>query len=305
MAWRRRPGERVRLSARGVLQAVIPALLTLAIGSCQRPELVPTAAPQAAPTVTTAAPAATPTLAPTSIPADSGWEMIRPALGRRVLNLVDDEGRWLENVTVLRLEPDAFRFGVAYRPGAPQGLGAWQAQTGALLVVNGGFYTEAYVATGLVVSDGAVSGVSYQGFGGMFAVTDAGPTVRSLRETPYDPDEALRAALQSFPLLLAPGGRPAFPEEDGQQARRAVVAQDGAGRLLFLVASRGHFTLHQLSRYLAASDLDLDVALNLDGGPSSGLYLAPTSDGDRPLHVPAFAPLPAVITVHAGAGSSP
>ncbi|MDX1686847.1 MAG: phosphodiester glycosidase family protein, partial [Candidatus Promineifilaceae bacterium] len=174
---------------------------------------------------------------------------------------------------------------------------------GALLLVNGGFYTEEYVATGLIISEGEVSGVSYQGFGGMFAVTDAGPAVRSLREAPYDPAEPLRDALQSFPLLLAPGGRVAFPREDGAQARRTVVAQDVDDRLLFLVASRGHFTLHQLSRYLAASDLGLDVALNLDGGPSSGFLLASATADEPLLHVPAFTLLPAVITVHEAAGS--
>ena len=288
----------------GVLDRRLPiplffALLALTVVGCRSAVLPPTAAPNSA----TATPKPTPTLAPTPIPSDSGWETIRPALETRVLNLVDEEGEWLESIVVLRLEPEAFRFGVAYQPGAPKNLEAWQAQTGALLVVNGGFYTEAYVATGLIISEGTVSGVSYEGFGGMFAVTDEGPVVRSLRETPYDPAEPLQAALQSFPLLLASGGRPAFPEEDGQQARRTVVAQDGNGRLLFLVASRGHFTLYQLSRYLAASDLGLDVALNLDGGPSSGLFLAPPRDGERPLHIPAFAPLPAVITVHDAAGS--
>lgn len=273
------------------------ALLALAVAGCRRDLLAPLVAP-------TASPAPTPTLAPTPIPADSGWETIRPGMEKRILNLVDDEsGRWLENVTVVRLAPDAFRFGVAYRPGAPHSLEAWQAQTGSLLVVNGGFYTEAYVATGLIISDGVASGVSYQGFGGMFAVTEDGPVVRSLRETPYDPAEPLRAALQSFPLLLAPGGRPAFPEEDGQQARRTVVAQDESGRLLFLVANRGHFTLHRLSRFMESSDLDVDVALNLDGGPSSGLFVAPTAAGDAPLHIPSYSPLPAVITVHEAAGT--
>lgn len=280
------------------MHLLLLALLALALTACQRAFQTPTVVP-------TASPAPTPTLASTSIPADSGWETIRPGIEKRVLNLVDEEsGRWLENVTVLRLEPDAFLFGVAYRPSAPQSLEVWQAQTDALLVVNGGFYTEAYVATGLIISDGVASGVSYQGFGGMFVVAESGPAVRSLREIPYDPAEPLRAALQSFPLLLAPGGRPAFLEEDGQQARRTVVAQDENGRLLFLVAGRSHFTLHQLSHYLAVSDLELDVALNLDGGPSSGLFLAPAAAGDSPLHIPAFSPLPAVITVHEATGTS-
>jgi hypothetical protein len=78
-----------------------------------------------------------------------------------------------------------------------------------------------------------------------------------------------------------------------------VIGQDRAGRLLFLVADRGYFSLHQLSLYLTHSDLELDIALNLDGGPSSGLLLAEPAEG-----IPAFSVLPVVITVNPRPGSS-
>jgi uncharacterized protein YigE (DUF2233 family) len=240
---------------------------------------------------------ATPAPTPTLPPLDSGWQTLRPGLEQRVLNVVDEQRIWQESVTVLRLDPAFFRFDVAYRPREPLQLEAWRIETGALLVVNGGYYTEEYLATGLVISETVSFGASYTGFGGMFAVGEDGPQVRSLAEQPYDPAEPLQAALQSFPLLLRPGGEIGFPEEDGQQARRTVVAQDRAGRILFLVANRGAFTLHGLSLYLASSDLELDVALNLDGGPSSGMLLA--GEGEEPaLHLPAFALLPAVIAVY-------
>jgi hypothetical protein len=62
--------------------------------------------------------------------------------------------------------------------------------------------------------------------------------------------------------------------------------------VLFIVASSGSFTLHRLSAYLVASDLDLYIAVNLDGGPSSGVLLASPME-----QVPALVPLPVVITV--------
>ncbi|MDT8304563.1 MAG: phosphodiester glycosidase family protein [Anaerolineae bacterium] len=270
-------------------------LLLAGCSSSALPSSLPTTlpvTPPSTPAVVSATPAPTATLPPL----DSGWQELKPGLEQRTLNIVDDERVWQETVTVLRVDPAFYTFGVAYRPGAPLQLPQWQAETGALLVVNGGFYTEEYLATGLIISNGVASGSSYAGFGGMFAVGPAGPQVRSLVATPYDPAEPLQAALQSFPLLLKPGGVVGFPEEDGQQARRTVVAQDRDGRVLFLVANRGAFTLHTLSLYLAHSDLALDVALNLDGGPSSGMMLM--GAGEQPvLHLPAFALLPAVITV--------
>ncbi|MGH2536243.1 MAG: phosphodiester glycosidase family protein [Candidatus Promineifilaceae bacterium] len=261
------------------------------------------ASPATAPTATWAvAPAPTPIVYPSATAGvsarpsqapgdDGGWELLRPGLERRHLSVQAAEGTVMESVYVLRIDPVAFRFDVAYRLGAPQTLAEWQAQTGALVVVNGGYFTAEWIATGLIVSAGQASGRSYQGFGGMFAIGPAGPEVRWLAERPHDPAEPLQAAVQAFPMLVV-AAAPTSIEEDFQQARRTVVGQDAQGHILILVAGSGTFTLARLSQFLAASDLGLTAALNLDGGPSSGILLAEPAEG-----VPAFSPLPAVITV--------
>jgi uncharacterized protein YigE (DUF2233 family) len=253
---------------------------------------IPTATPLLA------TPAANPTAVPTPLPPDSGWATLRPGLERRVINLSDNQGNLLESLYLLRLEPDQFEFRLGYRPGQPQTLRAWQAETDALVVVNGGYFTDSQIATGLIVMDGVASGVGYGDFAGMLAVTATGPELRWLRERPYSAAEPLRYASQSFPLLVRPDGQPAFPDEDGRRSRRTVVGQDSNGRLLFLVTNWGHFTLHQLSQWLDQSDLDLQIALNLDGGTSSGLLLTDPEES-----IPAFVPLPLVITVHAVSGN--
>jgi len=213
-----------------------------------------------------------------------------------LINLLDEHGQHVESVYVLRLTAGRFQFDVAYHP-QPQTLEAWQAETDALLVVNGGYYrleNDKALPNGLLVVNWEAMGSSYGAFAGMLAITDRGPELRWLARKPYDPAEPLRGALQSFPLLVKPGGMLGFPREleDNQRARRTVIAQDREGRVLFLVASFGHFTLHELSAYLAASDLSLDLAINLDGGPSSGLLL--TSPWEE---IPAYTLLPIVIIV--------
>lgn len=210
-----------------------------------------------------------------------------------MLNLLAGDGRIVETIRVWRLAPDHYRFDVGYRPGEPQSLRDWQAATGALLVVNGGFYTEAFEATGLVVTGGERYGVSYGGFAGMLSVTPVGAELRWLAQRPYSPSETLTAALQSFPMLVRPGGVMGFPNEDGTAARRTVVARDADGRWLFILTTRGAFSLHRFSRYLVESDLAIDHALNLDGGASSGLILA-----DPPEQYLPFTPLPTVILVY-------
>jgi exopolysaccharide biosynthesis protein len=215
-----------------------------------------------------------------------------------MINLQDDEGFLIEKVFILRLEPEKFRFDVAYLP-VPQSLEAWGAETGALIVLNGGFFREEngiFIPTGLTIVDEEVIGRSFGSFAGMFAITLDGPELRWLAQQPYDSAEPLLAALQSFPMLVRPGGELGFAQEheDNQRARRTVIGQDRDGRLLFIVASIGTFTLHELSAYLVGSDFNLDIAINLDGGPSSGLLLTDPPEGVSALNL-----LPIVILVHA------
>jgi hypothetical protein len=240
-------------------------------------------------------PAFTGTPVATFVP-DTGWSQLHPGLERRMVNLFDDTQQRIEYLYLLRLDPEYFQFDVAYHP-EPQTLEAWQAETGALIVVNGGYFrkeNERYIPNGLTVTYGEVIGSSYGDFGGMLAITENGPELRWLAQTPYNPMEPLRGALQSFPLLVKPGCEIGFPSdlEDNQQARRTVIGQDTQGRILIILAPMGYFTLHQLSAYLIASDLSLDIALNLDGGPSSGLVLSNPWE-----EISAYTLLPIVITV--------
>lgn len=214
-----------------------------------------------------------------------------------MIRLFNDQSQHIESLYLFRLNQNLFRLDVAYRP-APLSLEDWQKETSALMIVNGGFYreeNETPIPNGLTILNGQAFGSSYDSFGGMLAIGDGWAEVRWLAQKPYDSGEPLWAGLQSFPLLVKPGGELGFPAEfeDNVQARRTVIAQDREGHILFIVTPRGHFTLHQLSLYLTGSDLDLDIALNLDGGPSSGILLA----NPREI-IPSQTLLPIVILVY-------
>ncbi len=236
------------------------------------------------PTATaTSTPTATPSPVPTlpsilaPIP-DTGWHSLQPGLERRLIKLYNDQNQQVESLYLLRLDLSQFRLDIAYHE-TPRDLENWQRETSALLVVNGGYFrieNERYFPNGLTIINGQRIGNSYGSFAGMLAISDHGTELRWLADKPYNPYESLRAALQSFPVLVKPGGQLGFPEqhEDNARARRTVIGQDREGRILFIVASQGYFTLHQLSAYLTGSDLGLDIAINLDGGPSSGILLS-------------------------------
>lgn len=215
-----------------------------------------------------------------------------------MIRLSNEQKQHIESLYIYRLDQTQYRLDVAYHE-TPQSLEDWQQQTNALLIVNGGFFrveNEKYIPNGLTIINGQAMGSSYESFGGMLAISEQGAQLRSLAQEPYYLGESLWAGLQSFPMLVKPGGELGFPVqfEDNLQARRTVIAQDREGRILFLVAPRGHFTLHQLSRYLTESDLNLDIALNLDGGPSTGIVVTEPRE-----IIPSQTLLPIVILVYA------
>jgi len=224
---------------------------------------------------------------------------LQPAIELRQVRVEADAGA--ERLVIVRLDPAAVRFRVHYDPIAPRPVSAWAERLQPLLVVNGGYFTPENETVGLLISDGQIWGSPYEDFAGMFAVAPdpAGGgeqvSVRWLHDQPYDPAEPLKEALQSFPVLVKPGGVMGFPadSDDGRSARRTVVAQDHQGHILLIVAPRGTLGLHELARFLAGSDLDLDVALNLDGGFSTGLWLRA---GGAAMEVDSLVPVPSVIS---------
>jgi uncharacterized protein YigE (DUF2233 family) len=228
---------------------------------------------------------------------DSGWVAGSAGLELRHLRVSPGPEQPAAQMVIVRIDPSAVRLRVAYAPDQPRGLRSWFEQRRPLVAINGSFFTEQNRPTALLISDGAASGASYEGFGGMLAVAPGGGvSLRPLRDQPYDPGEPLDQAMQSFPMLVFPGGSPAEIDDNGQHARRTALAIDRAGRLLLIVVPTNGFTLRGLADWLSRSDLDVDRALNLDGGSSTGLYL---KDGALEEAIDSFGPLPIVLLVEA------
>ena len=228
---------------------------------------------------------------------ETSWSLLRPGLEQSVIPIYNNQNQQVESLHIWRLDQKYFRLDVAYAE-TPKPLESWQRETNALMVVNGGFYSienETYFPDGLTIVNGEASGRSFNGYGGMLAIHETWAELSSLAQQPYNPGEPLQAALQSFPVLVQPGGKLGFgaDRENHVGARRTVIGQDQDGRILLIVAPQGYFTLHQLSVYLTESDLNLDIAINLDGGGSTGILVA----NPREI-IPPNRPLPFVILVY-------
>jgi uncharacterized protein YigE (DUF2233 family) len=224
---------------------------------------------------------------------DTGWLPVTSGIESRHLSVETEGGR--ERLHMVRLEPP-FRLRVLYQPTHPRTVSQWaEILPSALIITNAGYFTPDNQATGLIISDGFAKGRSHGPYAGMLAVhADGQITLRWLQTWPYSPDEQLIQAVQSFPVLVKPGGLMGFPidADEGQRSRRTVVAQDNSGRLILLASPGFYFSLHELAVWLAESDLDLDIAVNLDGGTSTGLWIK-----DHESQINSLIPVPAVIAV--------
>ncbi len=227
----------------------------------------------------------------------NGWELLAPGLERRALF---PGGNYpLTQFTVIRIDPAHFMFRAHYRPGEPLSLAEWrEALPDAVGFINANFFNAQAQILGLLISDGVTYGSAYADRGGVFYTLGEEIGIRSTVDEPYR-GEAYDQAVQAFPMLVS-GGQAAFTNSGADRAsRRTVIALDTSGRVLLIVSSSLiGMRLVDLSAYLPTAGLDINEAVNLDGGGSTMLYVNTGS-----IQVPSFDPVPAVLTIYARAGS--
>jgi len=233
-------------------------------------------------------------------PADAGtpqlnvWSKVAPGVELRYEDWKSPAGDD-DTLTIVRFDVRHVRLSVGYQPAHPLYMSDWMRKEQATAIINGGYFDQQNRATGLVISNGQVFGTSYSGFGGMLSVDGQGRLrLRYLVQQPYGPGEQLKQATQSAPMLVLPGGKRAKFSANAASSRRSVVAMDKQGRLLFIVSPGLVFTLDELADHLVNSDLSINVALNLDGGSSTGLYV---NAGSQHVAIDSPAQLPIVIIV--------
>ncbi len=197
-----------------------------------------------------------------------------------------------DTVTIARLDLKRVHISVGYQPNQPLSMNEWMKRTGAVAMINGGYFDARNQPEGLLVSNGQAHGTSYSGFGGMLSVDAQGNvSLRSLRDQPYA-GEQLQQATQSSPMLMLNGQRTQFTANTDFQ-RRSIVATDKQGHLLLIASPGQEFTLNEMANLLAKSDLSIQNALNLDGGSSTGLYVT----GKQQVSIDPLLMIPIVIIV--------
>lgn len=258
------------------LQMLLLFLVATLLGACNFPDEIlatVTALPQ--PTATAA----------------TAWQVLEPGLEWRTLRPEGDE---LAQIVVLRIDPRLYHFRARYRAGEPLGLAHWlELEPSASVIVNANFFDRAYRALGAVVSDGDHFGKAYRDRGGSFVVKNDAASVHGYRDGAVVLDEGVEQAVQGFPLLVHRGEQAYFAAGTTRaRSRRTIIAEDRHGKILILVSPLLGLSLAGMSAYLPTTDLEIETAVNLDGGGSTMLAIP-----DAGYILPSFDAVPTILAV--------
>ncbi|MCE7945935.1 MAG: hypothetical protein DYG88_00735 [Chloroflexi bacterium CFX4] len=201
-------------------------------------------------------------------------------------------------VVVVRIDPRFSVLRVHHFPGQVRTIQQWQqAIPNALAIVNANYFDTNNRPLGLVVADGGFFGViNTRNDSGVFQVQNGVPRVRSLWLEPFRQGERFEQAAQAFPMLMSHGYvAPINPDVAQVRAARTVFAQDKQGRILIIVTVYAGVTLGELANWLGNSGLNIDFALNMDGGSSTSLYIA---TGGPNQFIPSLKAVPVVLALY-------
>jgi uncharacterized protein YigE (DUF2233 family) len=283
------------------------ALSLLGIARCAQEERAPLPAARVTPAAASAPAGNAPALAPASpaLPtarAAPVFQELVPGLSTLADERIDAEGRaheWL----VTRVDLHQHRLQIRPLPSLSL-AGLPPAAPDVLVAVNSGFFDPKLEASGLLISQGRELARERAGAGsGILAV--AKQRARLLKRGEPVPAET-DFAVQCGPRLIEPGGGIGIRSDDGQRAARTAVCIREQGRELDLIVSisKSHRgvgpSLLQLAQWLATplapgDSSGCDAALNLDGGPSTGIVVP----GRASLYRAPLGPVPfAVVVAH-------
>ena len=175
-----------------------------------------------------------------------------------------------EGLIVIQLKPEEYAAQIEYDQ-AGKYISQWRGNDEEI-IINGGYFNEDYSPSGFLVVNGKRIGTRSfdQDRSGLFVVKNGQLSIRDLKEQPIGTDEQFEFALQSYPFLIK-DGRPAIAEDSGKKASRTALGIDAKGNV-YIIISLSEVSLYEAMNKIDKLEIDFTSVLNLDGGPSTGIY---------------------------------
>jgi uncharacterized protein YigE (DUF2233 family) len=215
----------------------------------------------------------------------------------------DEQGRslaWL----VVRVDLERNDVQAVRSPG--NSLDGFRTQPSIIAAIDGGYFEPDHAPSGWLLSRGQTHGVMHPraGSGVLIVRNQRADVISSTGDLPVSPPPEL--AVQCGPRLVEREQVVGIHRDDGRRFARTAACVRSGGRILDFVLTwsmdqplRGPGLLH-FARLLAQpsstdESVGCEVALNLDGGPSTGAYLRASPEASHP----ALGPVPWALVITA------
>lgn len=175
-------------------------------------------------------------------------------------------------LNIIKLAPQSFQARAEYSAQAKT-VAEWHGVSDEI-IINGGYFNEDYSPSGYVVVNSQRIGRSMfdQDKSGMVALQNNTLVIRDLKTDPLKSHEQFEFAIQSYPFLIN-DGQGVIKTVSEKRARRTAVGIDGDQNLYIITVTEKELSLYEFMEELIKTKIPFVRVLNLDGGPSAGLYM--------------------------------
>jgi len=217
------------------------------------------------------------------------WSYILGLYDRFSNQAETNEARAKKLLTIIKFVPEKYSASVEYNNEAKI-VSQWKSG-GEEIIINGGYFNEDHSPSGYLVIDGKRIGDKMfdQDKSGLLIIDDGKILLRDTNIQPVTSTENIYSALQSFPFLIK-NSEPAIKTDSGKKARRTAVGIDKNNNV-YLIVVNTNISLYEFMNYLLNTRINLSNVLNLDGGPSTGIY----ANWNDNLLYDSFSPVPSVV----------
>ena len=212
------------------------------------------------------------------------WRKISDGLNYAFVDVKVTSSADPKNLVLAQIDPHKYKFFIYQNQDlkSAKSIQDIEQSEGALLALNGSFFTTDFKPTGLLISSGEkvrkLSGADL--LDGTFTIDKNGNPALiqqgfDLRENDFE------FAIQNGPVLVDGFGNILAKKDSGKSASRTAIGIDKSGNVILILDqqsilnSDNDMTLYEFAHAIKESpeikSLNLRSVLNLDGGPSSGM----------------------------------
>jgi len=223
-----------------------------------------------------------------------GWKEIAPGLTYSDVHInlsTNPELPENKDLILVKIDPKLYTFEVYqnYEQESAKTIQEIHEQTNSLLSFNGGFFTEEFTPTGLLISNGhELRQISYADLlDGVLTIDKNGNTNffshQDLQSNPQITPQKYHFAIQNGPVLINQYSQIEITRDTGKKASRTAIGIDKDGNIVLIILKQSLLNTdntislykfaHLLQEISPIKDLGLHSVLNLDGGPSTGLII--------------------------------